>query len=106
MNSKIKQCSKEYIKDLEEKIIQHCPTQCLYKTYVGDLPVKEKEKKVSIIDKEGKDNMKHVANICRKLKCCYIPFSPEASIRIRRAQVYYSIIKFHKEKIWNKSNLK
>jgi hypothetical protein len=74
--------------------------------YVGDLPVKENETKEIIIDKEGKDYMKHAAKICRKLKCCHISFLPEASIWMRRAQVYCSIIQFHKGKIRNKGNLK
>ena len=50
--------------------------------------------------------MIHVEKTCRKIKCCRIPYSPEASIWIRRAQVYYSIIRWHKGLIWNKGNLK
>ena len=50
--------------------------------------------------------MIHVEKTCRKIKCCRIPYLPEASIWIRRAQVYYSIIRWHKGLIWNKGNLK
>ena len=34
----------------------------------------------------------------RKIKCCRIAFSPEAAIWIRRVQVYYSILRFHRKK--------
>jgi hypothetical protein len=50
--------------------------------------------------------MIHAEKTCRKIKCCRIPYSPEASIWIRRAQVYYSIIRWHKGQIQNKGNLK
>jgi hypothetical protein len=59
-----------------------------------------------MIDKVGKKYMKHVEKVCRKIKCCRIPYSPEASIWIRHAQVYYSLIKLYKGKIQNKGNLK
>jgi hypothetical protein len=59
-----------------------------------------------LIDRAGKEDMKHTKKVCRKIKCCRIPYYPEASIWIRRAQVYYSLIKLHKGKIRNKGNLK
>ncbi len=36
--------------------------------------------------------MIHAEKTCRKIKCCRIPYSPKATIWIRRVQVYYSII--------------
>jgi hypothetical protein len=50
--------------------------------------------------------MIHVEKTCRKIKSCRIPYSPEASIWIQRAQVYSSIIQWHKGQIRNKGNLK
>ncbi len=50
--------------------------------------------------------MIHAEKACRKIKSCHKPYSPEASIWIWRAQVYYSIIHWHKGQIWNKGNLK
>ncbi len=50
--------------------------------------------------------MKYAKKVCRKIKFCWIPYSPEASIWIRHAQVNYSLIKLHKGKIRNKGNLK
>jgi hypothetical protein len=61
---------------------------------------------VIIIDEEGKAYMHRAEKICRKIKCCCIPFSPEASIWIRRVQVYYSLLWYHKGKIKNHGNLK
>ena len=43
---------------------------------------------------------------CRKIKSCRIPFSPEASIWIRRVQVYYSLLQYHKGRLKNRGNLK
>ena len=43
---------------------------------------------------------------CRKIKSCRIPFSPEASIWIRRVQVYYSLLRYHEGRLKNRGNLK
>jgi hypothetical protein len=59
-----------------------------------------------LIDKAGKEYIRHAEKVCRKIKCCRIPYSPEASIWIRHAQVHYSLIKLHMEKIQNKGNPK
>ncbi len=61
---------------------------------------------INNIDREGWDYMRHAEKLCRKIKCCRIPYSPEAAIWIWRAQVYYSIIRWDKGKIQNKGNLK
>jgi hypothetical protein len=61
---------------------------------------------INNIDQEGRDYMRHAKKLCRKIKCCRIPYSPEVAIWIRWAQVYYSIIRWHKGKIQNKGNLK
>jgi hypothetical protein len=58
------------------------------------------------IDWERQDYMRHAEKLCRKIKCCRIPYSPEAAIWIWQAQVYYSIIRWHEGKIQNKRNLK
>ncbi len=61
---------------------------------------------INNIDREGQDYMRYAEKLCRKIKCCRIPYSPEAAIWIRQAQVYYSIIRWHEGKIQNKGNLK
>ena len=63
-------------------------------------------RKIILIDEEGKAYMRRAKNISRKIKCCRIPFSPEVAIWIRRVQVYYLILRYHKRKIKNRGNLK
>ena len=50
--------------------------------------------------------MRHAEKICRKIKSCQIPFSPEASIWIRQVQVYYLLLQYHKGRVKNQGNLK
>jgi hypothetical protein len=50
--------------------------------------------------------MRHAEKVCRKLRCCRIPFSPEAALWIQRVQIYYSLLNYHKGKIKNRGNLK
>jgi hypothetical protein len=50
--------------------------------------------------------MRDAEKICRKIKSCRIPFSPEAAIWIRRVQVYYSLLRYHKGRVKNRGNLK
>jgi hypothetical protein len=50
--------------------------------------------------------MRRAGKKSRKIKCCRIPFFPEAAIWIRKVQVYYSILRYHKRKIKNRGNLK
>jgi hypothetical protein len=61
---------------------------------------------IIIIDEEGKAYMRRAEKIYRKIKCCRIPFSPEAAIWIRRIQVYCSLLRYHTGKIKKCSNLK
>ena len=43
---------------------------------------------------------------CRRIKSGRIPFLPEASIWIQRAQEYLSLLRYHSGKILNRGNLK
>jgi hypothetical protein len=86
--------------------VRHHLIKKLHEVHVSNLTQPEKTMRVGSIDKAGKEYMKHAKKVCRKIKCCRIPFSPEASIWIRHAQIYYSLLKLHKGKIRNKGNLK
>ena len=72
----------------------------------GGYTAEERARKVITIDEEGKACMRHAEKICRKIKSCRIPFSPEAAIWIRRGQVYYSLLRYHKGRVKNRGNLK
>ncbi len=50
--------------------------------------------------------MRHAEKKCWKIKSGRIPFSPEASLWISRTQVYWSLLKYHTERIRNRGNLK
>ncbi len=108
--AKIKQqiplCSIAYTKALEDNIVHHCLIKKLYEVHTSNWTHEEKQRRVCLIDKGGKEYMKHTEKVCRKIKCCRIPYSPEASIWIGRSQVCYFLIKLHKGEIQNKGNLK
>jgi hypothetical protein len=105
-NSPLPGCSKSYIESLESNIIKHCLLEQLHDVHTSVYSVKERARKVIIIDEEGKAYMRRAEKIYRKIKCCRIPFSPEAAIWIRCVQVYHSLICCHKERIKNCRNLK
>ncbi len=86
--------------------MQHRLLERLQEAHTGGFPAGETARRVFAIDKEGKTYMRHMEKICRKIKCCKIPFSPEASIWIRRVQVYYSLLQYHRGGIKNWGNLK
>jgi hypothetical protein len=106
LNSEIPHCINAYNKSLEDNIVWHRLIKMLHEVHVSNSMQQEKTMRVGSIDKADKEYMKHAKKVCRKTKCCQILFSPEAFIWIRRAQVYYSLLKLHKGKIRNKGNLK
>jgi hypothetical protein len=94
------------VENLEANISRHRLLERLYDAHTGKYSTEEMARRVIIIDKEGKTYMQHAKKICRKIKCCRIPFLPKASIWIQRVQVYYSLLRFHQGKIKNRGNLK
>jgi hypothetical protein len=106
LNSRLPGCSEAYIKSLEDNIQQHRLLERLYEAHTGQFSAEERAWQVIIIDKEGKAYMRWAEKICRKIKSCRIPFSPEAAIWIQRVQVYYSLLRYHKGKVKNRGNLK
>ncbi len=106
LNSQIPGCSKAYITSLESNIIQHRLIKRLHDVHTGRYTTEERARKVITIDEEGKAYMRHIEKICRKIKSCCIPFSPEAAIWIRQVQVYYSLLRYHKGRVKNRGNLK
>ncbi len=99
LNSRLPGCSKAYIDSLKSNITRHCLLKRLHKAHTGGYSTEEMARKMMIVDEEGKAHMRHAKKICRKIKCCCIPFLPEASIWIRHVQVYYSLLGYHKGKI-------
>ena len=83
LNSRLPGCGKAYVRSLEGNIIQHPLIERLHEAHMGAYSAEERARKVIAIDEEGKTYMRHAKKICRKIKSCRIPFSPEASIWIR-----------------------
>lgn len=67
---------------------------------------REAKRRLEVIDEEGVQYTQNAERKCPKIKSGRIPFSPESSIWIRRRQVYYSLLKYRKGKIRNRSNLR
>jgi hypothetical protein len=99
LNSRLPECKKAYVASIELNIVQHQLLELLHNAHTGGHSAEETAKKVTAINKEGKMYMQHVEKICQKIKCCQILFSPEASIWIRRVQVYYYLLHYHQGRI-------
>jgi hypothetical protein len=95
LNSRIAGCCKTYIESLETNITRHHLLESLHNAHTGIYSDEIRAKKIIAIDEEGKAYMRRAEKICRKIKCCRIPFSPEAAIWIWRVQVYSSILRYH-----------
>ncbi len=50
--------------------------------------------------------MECAEKICRKIRCCRIPFSPDVAIWTRQVQMYLSLLRYHKGKTNTPRNLK
>lgn len=106
LNSKIPECLRNYNKQLEQMIDQHHLREKLQDCLDPKLTVAERKVKLDKVDAEATQYMLHVEKLCRKIKCGQIPFSPKASLWIKRAQFYRSLLRFHNRKGKNKGNLK
>ncbi len=106
LNSRLPECSKSYTDSLKSNIIKHCLLERLHNMHTGVYSDERRARKVIIIDEEGKAYMWREEKICRKIKCCCIPFSPKAAIWIGHVQIYHSLLRYHKGRIKNCRNLK
>jgi hypothetical protein len=80
LNSQLSGCSQLYIDSLKGNITRHHLLERLFEVHTGNYSDEERARRVIIINKEGKAYMQCAEKICRKIKCCHIPFSPEAAI--------------------------
>ena len=106
LNTKIGGAADKYSDDVERLTIHHKVIERVghaHETCSSKAAVKRQCDK---IDVEIKTYMKGTERRCRRIKSGRIPFSPESSRWIRRAQVYRSILRYHAGKIRNRSNLK
>ncbi len=99
LNNRLPGCSEANIDSLEGNITRHQLLEQLHDAHTGGYSAEETAWRVNMIDKEGKAYMRQAEKICRKIKCCRIPFLPEASIWIQRVQVNHSLLRYHKVKM-------
>ena len=108
LTSTVPSCVRNYNRVLEELIERHRLQDKLLAAHSSSSDPAIIKKKLDQVDAEAKDYMLHAEKKCRKLRCGKIPFSPEASLWIKRTQFYRSLLRFKsgKGKRGNRGNLK
>jgi hypothetical protein len=66
LNSKIPNCSSAYTKALKDNIVWHCLIKKLYEVHSSNWSHEEKQHKVCMIDKAGKEYMQHAKKPAEK----------------------------------------
>ena len=106
LNTRIPSTERKYVSKIESLLVDHNILERTGKIYTGTDNKLELKRKLDFIDVENKDFMLSAEKKCWRINLGRIPFSPESSKWIRRAQVYRSILRFHAGKIRNRNNLK
>lgn len=106
LNTKIPNCSDTYISILENQLLQHKIIPKLDTLRRHPLPNTQLQATLDSIDQTVSQLMLHAEKSCRKLRSGRIPFSPEASLWIKRTLCYRSLLRYWAGKIRNKGNLK
>jgi hypothetical protein len=106
LNTKIPHVVEKYQALLESKMIEHKLNSRLVDAERRGTSVEDVRQKVNSVDADSRQYMTHAEKKCRKIKSGRIPFSPEASVWIRRRQVYESLLRRLDGKIKNRSNLR
>jgi hypothetical protein len=95
----------KYSSLLEEKIAKHRLIKRVGMAHTQCKSRRSFAKCLNKLDEELTNYMRYAEKHCQKIKSGRIPFSPEASLWIRRSQVYRSLLRHHAGKIRNQSNL-
>ncbi len=106
LNTKLPCVAATYPQLLEEKIIKHRLIERVGEAHSKSRSRRSLERRLNRLDKELGTYMRFAEKHCRKIKSGQIPFSVEALLWIKRAQVYRSLLRFHAGKIRNRGNLK
>jgi hypothetical protein len=96
----------KYVRILDEKVLRHQLIERMGAAHTSSKSRWKMTKRINRIDRELGQYMRHAEKKCRKIKSGRIPFSPEASVWIKRTQVYQSLLKYHEGRIRNRGNLK
>ena len=106
LNTKIGGVADKYTLNVDKYIVRHRVIERVGRAHETSKTKQQCKEKLDSIDKETKEHMKGAEKKCRRIKSGRIPFLPESSRWIRRAQVYRSILRYHAGKIRNRGNLK
>jgi hypothetical protein len=106
LNTKIPRVAAEYAWILENKILKHRLIERTGIAHTNSRSRRKAAKCLNQLDDEFGYYMRHAEKKCRKIKLGRIPFLPEASLWIRRTQVYWSLLKYLAGRIHSQGNLK
>ena len=106
LNTKIPHIATRYNEIVEEKFLEHRLNSRMVQADLEATDKAEIKAKIDAIDNESRQYMRHGEKKCRKIRSGKIPFSPEASIWIKRRTAYESLIRLKDGKIRNRSNCK
>jgi hypothetical protein len=83
LNTKIEGCAQWYNKILQRNILCHCLLEQMVAAASSSKSKEAVSAKLNMLDQEGEAYMKHANKKYHWLKMGRIPFSPEASVRLR-----------------------
>ena len=99
LNTTIPRAASNYVGRLEDLIVDHKLIERVGKAHESSKSKERLKEKLDVIDAEQEQHTKGAEKKCRRIKSGRIPFSPESSKWIRRAQMYRSLLRFHAKKI-------
>ena len=106
LNTRLPHVDKKYIENLESNLKRHRLIEKLGEAHTTGTSREDMQGKVTKVDKDSLQFMKHAAKKCRKLKNGRICFSSESVIWTKREQVYNSLLQYRLGKSKNRGNLK
>jgi hypothetical protein len=106
LNSRIPSCLTKYNGRLEHLLEKHRLQDKLILAHKLCQTQQQLKDQLDKLDQISRDCMLNAEKRCRKLRCGTIPFSPEASLWIKRCQVYRSLLHYHAGRKVNRGNLK
>ena len=106
LNTRLARGVDKYVDKVEDGIIRHRLVERVQDAYLTSMTEEQLRYQLNKIDRQRKELKLHAEKKCRRISSGRIPFSEEASIWIRRLQVYRSLLKYHAGKVTNRGNLK
>ncbi len=88
LNTKIPRVAADYARILEEKVLSHRLIEQMGKAHCKCISKELAIRRLNKLNEELGQYMRYAEKKCRRIKLGRIPFSPEASLWIRRTQVY------------------